>query len=58
MSCGNPPAVVNGLVELVNGTTAWQVNLIMIIINMIINWNVGVISSMIINVILVLILII
>ena len=25
MSCGNPPAVVNGVVELVNGTTAWQV---------------------------------
>jgi len=24
VSCGNPPAVVNGLVELVNGTTAWQ----------------------------------
>jgi len=24
VSCGNPPAVVNGVVELVNGTTAWQ----------------------------------
>jgi len=24
ISCGNPPAVVNGLVELVNGTTNWQ----------------------------------
>ena len=32
MSCGNPPAVVNGLVELVNGTTAWQVNIVIIII--------------------------
>ena len=24
ISCGNPPAVVNGLVELVNGSTNWQ----------------------------------
>ena len=47
MSCGNPPAVVNGLVELVNGTTAWQVGLIMMIINMIINWNVGLIMKII-----------
>ena len=25
--CQNPPAVVNGLVELVNGTTQWKVGL-------------------------------
>lgn len=24
ISCGNPPAVVNGLVELINGSTSWQ----------------------------------
>ena len=24
--CPNPPAVVNGLVELLNGTTLWQVS--------------------------------
>ena len=24
ISCGNPPAVVNGLVELFNGLTSWQ----------------------------------